>query len=365
MSRLSRIIGQTELIERLRAFAALYVATGDPPGQILFAGPDGMGKRTIAAAFAEEYGGAFNATSSSEYDRKGDVTAHLSTMDRNAVLFIDEIHRLKPSLWEILIRGLRDFHFDLVIGQGRGARVHPYKLNRFTCIATVPKDSDCPGPLKDLFPLTLSFQRYSDSDIQRIAEQVASSIGLSLEPQAAKLIAAASKGCPHDVEVLLRHLAQTGLSAVSEAAARKMLHVFGVMATSAVLQGMGLALDALSGVKFEGLITQVLERMGFRAEMTKASGDGGIDIGAILDKPVIGGCYLLQCKRYAPDTPVGTPTVREFYGALTADRKAVKGVLMTTSDFTDQARDFARDRPVELIDHQQLRHLLAEHGMQT
>ncbi len=125
------------------------------------------------------------------------------------------------------------------------------------------------------------------------------------------------------------------------------------------------SLDALSGIEFEGLITQLLERMGFRAEMTKASGDGGVDVVATLDHPVTGGRYLIQCKRYAPDSPVGAATVREFYGVLTADRRAVKGILITTSGFTAQALEFAGGLPLELIGRGQLQRLLDQHGLHT
>jgi Flp pilus assembly protein TadD/HJR/Mrr/RecB family endonuclease len=124
-------------------------------------------------------------------------------------------------------------------------------------------------------------------------------------------------------------------------------------------------LDTLSGTEFEGLITRLLERMGFRAEMTKASGDGGIDIVATLDQPVTGGRYLIQCKRYAQDSPVGAAAVREFYGALTADRHAVKGILITTSGFTAQAQEFAGELPIELIGRDQLQRLLEKHGLHT
>ena len=122
-------------------------------------------------------------------------------------------------------------------------------------------------------------------------------------------------------------------------------------------------LDTLSGIEFEGLITRLLERMGFRAKITKASGDGGIDVVATLDQPITGGRYLIQCKRYAPDSPVGAATVREFYGALTADRGAVKGILITTSGFTGQAEEFAVGLPIELIGRDQLQRLLAQHDL--
>lgn len=123
------------------------------------------------------------------------------------------------------------------------------------------------------------------------------------------------------------------------------------------------SLDALSGTTFEELVTRLLERMGFRGQTTKATGDGGVDIVAILDLPLVGGRYLVQCKRYAQDSPVGAAAVREFYGALTADRRAVKGILITTSGFTAQATEFAKGLPIELIARDKLLGLLKQHGL--
>ena len=102
--------------------------------------------------------------------------------------------------------------------------------------------------------------------------------------------------------------------------------------------------------------------MGFRAEMTKATGDGGIDIVAALDKPIVGGKYLFQCKRYAADSAIGAAIVREFYGAVAAEG-AAKGILITTSDFTSQARTFAERVGIELIDSVRLQQLLSQFEM--
>jgi restriction system protein len=124
------------------------------------------------------------------------------------------------------------------------------------------------------------------------------------------------------------------------------------------------SLELMSGLEFERLVTALLARMEFRAEMTKATGDGGIDIVAVLDKPILGGKYLFQCKRYAPDNLVGASTVRDFYGAVTAD-KAVKGILITTSDFTPQAREFAERVGLELINLGRLQDLFAQYGFTT
>jgi tetratricopeptide (TPR) repeat protein len=140
--------------------------------------------------------------------------------------------------------------------------------------------------------------------------------------------------------------------------------VWNELAREASATGVSISsLDTLSGVEFEYLITRVLERMGFRAETTKASGDGGVDVVATLDQPLTGGRYLIQCKRYAPDSTVGAATVREFYGALTADRRAIKGILITTSAFTAQATEFAEGLPIELIARDKLQGLLERHGL--
>jgi restriction system protein len=94
--------------------------------------------------------------------------------------------------------------------------------------------------------------------------------------------------------------------------------------------------------------------------MTRATGDGGIDIEASLDRPLVGGRYLIQCKRFSPEILVGSPAVREFYGALIADRRAAKGIFITTSGFSTQARDFAANLPIDLIDGDQLARLLSD-----
>lgn len=120
--------------------------------------------------------------------------------------------------------------------------------------------------------------------------------------------------------------------------------------------------SALSGREFEQLIVDLLSRMGFQADLTATTGDGGIDVVATLDKPITGGRYLIQCKRYRLENPVGAPTLRDFYGAVAAER-GLKGVFITTSDFTVQARQFAEKAGVELIGNARLRKLLIEFGL--
>ncbi len=201
-----------------------------------------------------------------------------------------------------------------------------------------------------------------ESELVQLVERFASSEGVSLDSSATAVIARQAGGNPNCAESLVHSLRLVEKQPVTEHDAREMLAVFGHgSGNRAINSGLsGINLASLSGVEFERLITTVLSGMGFAAEMTKTSGDGGIDIEAVLDRPIVGGRYLFQCKRFAPDNLVGSPIIREFYGAIVADRKAIKGILITTSGFTPQAREFAENLPIELIDGDQLDRLLSD-----
>lgn len=119
-------------------------------------------------------------------------------------------------------------------------------------------------------------------------------------------------------------------------------------------------INSLSGIEFENLCKNLIENMGFSVETTKASGDGGIDLIAYNHEPVLSGKYIIQCKRYSGS--VGEPIIRDLYGVITSER-ANKGILMTTGYFTKSAIAFAEDKPIELIDGEQLDVLLKRHSV--
>lgn len=123
---------------------------------------------------------------------------------------------------------------------------------------------------------------------------------------------------------------------------------------------MGNDINSLSGIEFENICKNLIENMGFSVETTKASGDGGIDLIAYNHEPVLSGKYIIQCKRYSGS--VGEPIIRDLYGVITSER-ANKGILMTTGYFTKSAIAFAEDKPIELIDGEQLDALLRRHGV--
>jgi hypothetical protein len=255
---------------------------------------------------------------------------------------------------------LREFTVDLVVDKGMFARRIDVKLKRFTCLATARSKAECPPQFIEAFPLVLPLQSYSQAELVSVCEQVVQRKGVAITRAAAVMLAGPSVGTPHDIEVLVDRLAGLGRTTISQEDVAQVSSVLGLSSRS-VNSASASDMDTLSGVDFEKLVATLLQGMGFHTEMTEIAGDGGIDIVATLDQPLIGGRYLIQCKRFAPDKLVGAAAVRDFYGALTADRRAIKGILITTSGFTGQALAFAGGLPIELIDGQRLGHLLAQY----
>lgn len=355
------IIGQGGAIRRLKELAALYSQTGRPPGHVLLTGVDGIGKRTIARAFAGEFGWKWVEADARTLARTGDIIPILTNLGESDVFLLRDVTKAPKPVVQFLLPTLKEFSFDFVVDKGMFAKTIHVPLKRFTCFATAASKSGCPADLIDAFLLVLSLQNYSQPELVSVCGELAHERGVSITPFAAAQVAAASAGTPRHIQVLVDQLAGLGRSAISDEDVTQVLSVLGLSA-GRVGSAWPESADLLSGVEFEKVVGALLQRMGFNTEMTAVTGDGGIDIVATLDRPLIGGRYLIQCKRFAPDNLVGAATVRDFYGALTADRGAVKGILITTSGFTSQALDFARHLPLELVGGQQLRELIAKYG---
>lgn len=355
------IVGQGGAIQRLKEFAALYSQSGKPPAHVLFTGIDGLGKRTLARAFAVEYCGKYIETDARALARTGDLIGTLGNLGEGDALLIQDVGRTPKILVDTVARVLREFAIDFVLDKGMFAKTINLPLKRFTCLATAPSKAECPPELIEAFPLILSLQNYSQAELVSICEQLVQRKGITIAPAAAASVAGASAGTPHHTEVLVGRLIGLGRTTISEEDVAQVSSVLG-FSTGPVDSASPGDIDTVSGVDFEKVIAVVLQGMGFHTEMTEVTGDGGIDIVATLDRPLIGGRYLIQCKRFAPGKLVGAATVRDFYGALTADRRAVKGILITTSGFTSQALAFARQLPIELVGGKQLRQLLAQYG---
>jgi Holliday junction resolvasome RuvABC ATP-dependent DNA helicase subunit len=368
-SGFSAIVGQEDAIQRLRTMARLYLEASSAPAHFVLVGDQGMGKRTMAYAFAKEFRRNIAVVDARLLRTTGELMGILTNMAGDDVLLVRGLDSLRSgmspptNLRQFLESALVRFavHFD--VDQGTTPKRISVPLHYFTCIATVRTDSECPPELRNAFQLRIRLTPYSQSQLESIAERLACENGLQLEAGVSNLSAKASEGTPRRVEGFIHQFVATSMNVVTQEKAREVLSLFGFNAPAVTHGRSTTSLDELSGTAFEQLVTSLLNAMGFQAEMTQASGDGGIDVVATLNQAFVGGRYLIQCKRYAPDVLVGAPAVRDFYGALMADRRAIKGIFITTSDFTTQAQDFAAHLPMELINGDLLRTLLSQHGL--
>jgi len=329
---------------------------------VLLIGSRGLGGWTLARCVAQELRVNLHLVDAEDIERAPDLAAIVNNSEANDILLIRSLERLKRQLVKRLIPALLDFECHISVGEGAGAREMKLSVNPFSCFATVAREGECDPDLLRSFFLAVKFKPYTIDEMKRITEQMTSRLDISLEPQIVSLIARASKGSPGEVEKIIRWLSDQGVESLSEQDARAALDLIGISADNFESPDASRDFALLDPLEFERFITGLLHQMGFEAQTTKASGDGGVDIEAVLDRPIVGGRYLFQCKRFAADNPVGSAAIREFYGALIADRKAAKGVFITTSTFTPQARAFAEGLSIELIDGEQLQRLLDEHN---
>jgi len=360
--RFSDLVGQSGTVNRLKDYGAFYDRTGATPGHILITGEDGSGKANLARAFANERGVPWQEAEAAKLAVCGDVTALLTNLRQNQLLLLSHVQALRKTPLGRLCEAMSSGKLSITIGSGPAARNHVMDVPSFTLVATCSKKSECPVDLLPEFSLVLELQPYSMSELSMIATRIAARKNLELQNDAAQFLVKHCERNPRYIEATLARVARAvNKTKISEEDVREFFALFGTHIRedgSASLDGM----NEMSGQDFERHICRLLDAMEFRTELTKISGDGGIDVIAVLDKPIIGGKYLFQCKRYAPDNLVGASAVRDFYGAVTADR-AVKGVFVTTSDFTPQARDFGDKAGIELIDAAKLRALLDEYGL--
>ena len=204
--RLAEFVGQAKARANLQIFIDAARSRGEALDHVLFVGPPGLGKTTLAQIVARELGVSFRATSGPVIAKAGDLAALLTNLEDRDVLFIDEIHRLSPAVEEILYPAMEDYQLDLIIGEGPAARSVRIDLSRFTLVGATTRLGLLTTPLRDRFGIPVRLDFYTEAELEQIVRRGARLLGAPITEAGSKEIARRSRGTPRIAGRLLRRV---------------------------------------------------------------------------------------------------------------------------------------------------------------
>jgi Holliday junction DNA helicase RuvB len=204
--RLSAYVGQEEVVETLKIAIQAAAERGEPIDHVLFHGPPGLGKTTLAHIIANEMGGNLTVTSGPALEKGGDLVGILTHLEEGDILFIDEIHRTPKAVEEFMYPAMEDFAIDFVFDKGVHARSHRYRLKRFTLVGATTRVGLLSAPLRDRFVIFRSLDFYRDDDLVKIAKRSARLLNVKIDTQGAYELAKRSRGTPRIVNRLLKRV---------------------------------------------------------------------------------------------------------------------------------------------------------------
>ncbi|AOO84846.1 Holliday junction branch migration DNA helicase RuvB [Bosea vaviloviae] len=229
---LADFTGQAAARANLQVFINAAKSRGDALDHVLFVGPPGLGKTTLAQIVARELGVNFRSTSGPVIAKAGDLAAQLTNLEERDVLFIDEIHRLSPAVEEILYPAMEDYQLDLIIGEGPAARSVKIDLPKFTLVGATTRAGLLTTPLRDRFGIPIRLQFYTVEELQGIVARGARVLGVPMSDDGANEIAKRSRGTPRIAGRLLRRVRDfaivDGDAIVTRSVADKALHLLDV-----------------------------------------------------------------------------------------------------------------------------------------
>ncbi len=203
---LDEYIGQEKLKEKVKVFLEAAKKKGTVLDHILLVGPPGLGKTTLATVIANELGVNLRITSGNIIDKKGDLAGILTSLEEGDILFIDEIHRLNPSVEETLYPAMEDFRIDIILGKGKSARSIRIDLKPFTLVGATTRTGLLTSPLLSRFGIILNFDYYDIDSLKRVIFRTASILGTQITDDSAEEIAKRSRGTPRTANTLLKRV---------------------------------------------------------------------------------------------------------------------------------------------------------------
>jgi Holliday junction DNA helicase RuvB len=267
--KLSEFIGQEKARANMRVFIEAAKARKDALDHVLFVGPPGLGKTTLAQIVARELGVNFRATSGPVIAKAGDLAALLTNLEERDVLFIDEIHRLNPAVEEILYPAMEDFQLDLIIGEGPAARSVKIDLSKFTLVGATTRAGLLTTPLRDRFGIPVRLNFYSEAELELIVNRGARVLGIGVTGDGANEIAKRARGTPRIAGRLLRRV-------------RDFAHVDGVAAIDRKIADKALSQLEVDGAGLDAMDRRYLSTIA----LNYGGGPVGVDtMAAALSEP--------------------------------------------------------------------------------
>jgi hypothetical protein len=225
-------IGQSKVKQNLKVFIEAAKIRGETLDHVLFYGPPGLGKTTLANIIASEMGANIKMTAAPMIEKAGDLAAILTNLQEGDALFIDEIHRLSPAIEEILYPAMEDFRLDIIIGSGPAAQTIKIDLPKFTLIGATTKAGSISAPLRDRFGMHFRLQFYEPDELSQIVKRAAEKLKKTCDKNASFEIARRSRGTPRIALRLLKRIRDfadvAGESAISHERAKEALNLLGV-----------------------------------------------------------------------------------------------------------------------------------------
>jgi Holliday junction DNA helicase RuvB len=230
--RLDEYIGQKRVKENIQIAIEAARSRGEALDHVLLYGPPGLGKTTLAQIIANELQVPIKTSAGPLLERKGDLTAILTSLETKEVFFLDEIHRLQPAVEEVLYPAMEDFRVDLIIGQGPGARIHPFQLGHFTLIGATTRAGLITAPLRSRFGIVHRLDFYEPTDLLIIIRRSAKILNIEMDEAGAEEIARRCRGTPRIANRLLRRARDfaevRAAGRITQAVAQEALAMLGV-----------------------------------------------------------------------------------------------------------------------------------------